>query len=184
MAHTPEQPNHTIGPDYVRLMAAYNEWQNRTLYAAAKTTSDAERRQDRGAFFGSIHATLSHVLWGDQIWLSRLGGESAHPMPSAPDVADSQTTHETFAALHSDRQATDRALLRWATTVTGSDFQGDFTWESTSGGELTRPRWVLVVQLFNHGTHHRGQVHAMLTAAGATTQDTDVQYMESPHWPL
>ena len=56
-----------ITPDYVRLMARYNSWQNGSLYAAADALSDAARREVRGAFFGSIHGTLSHILWGDRM---------------------------------------------------------------------------------------------------------------------
>ena len=60
-----------ISTAYVQTMAAYNRWQNGSLYAAAGTLSDAERKQERGAFFGSIHGTLNHIVWGDRIWLSR-----------------------------------------------------------------------------------------------------------------
>jgi len=49
--------------------------------------------------------------------------------------------------------------------------------------EVRRPRWVLAIQLFNHGTHHRGQVHAMLTAAGAKPDDTDVPFLDSELYP-
>src|SRR4029450_9880640 len=63
-----------IDAAYVQRMARYNRWQNESLYGAAGTLSDAERRRARGAFFGSIHATLNHVLWGDRIWMSRLAG--------------------------------------------------------------------------------------------------------------
>ena len=60
-----------IDPAYVQRMARYNRWQNANLYGVADTLSDEERRRERGAFFGSIHKTLSHLLWGDQIWMSR-----------------------------------------------------------------------------------------------------------------
>src|SRR5258708_34248037 len=63
-----------IDVPYVQCMARYNRWQNENLYGAADTLSDAERRRDRGAFFGSIHATLNHLLWADRIWMSRLAG--------------------------------------------------------------------------------------------------------------
>ena len=60
--------------EYVRLMARYNSWQNGSLYRAADALSDAARREDRGAFFGSIHGTLSHILWGDRMWMNRFAG--------------------------------------------------------------------------------------------------------------
>ena len=56
---------------YVQRMARYNRWQNENLYGVADRLSDDERRRERGAFFGSIHKTLNHLLWGDQSWMSR-----------------------------------------------------------------------------------------------------------------
>lgn len=61
-------------PNYVGLMARYNTWQNGSLFEAANTLSDAARRADRGAFFGSTHATLNHLLWADRTWMSRFAG--------------------------------------------------------------------------------------------------------------
>ena len=63
-----------MSPNYVRLMARYNTWQNGSLFEAANTLSDAARRADRGAFFGSTHATLNHLLWADRMWMSRFAG--------------------------------------------------------------------------------------------------------------
>ena len=60
-----------ITPAYVRLMAQYNAEMNRRLYAAAARLTDAERKADRGAFWQSIHGTLTHILWGDTQWMSR-----------------------------------------------------------------------------------------------------------------
>ena len=60
-----------IDPAYVRRMARYNRWQNANLYGVADALPDEERRRERGAFFGSIHKTLSHLLWADRIWMSR-----------------------------------------------------------------------------------------------------------------
>ena len=72
-----------IDPAYVQRMARYNRWQNANLYGVADTLSDEERRRERGAFFGSIHKTLSHLLWADQIWMSRFtpmcSGRARHP---------------------------------------------------------------------------------------------------------
>ena len=61
-----------IDATYVRAMARYNRWQNDNLYSVADSLSDEARRKDRGAFFKSIHATLNHLLWADNMWMSRL----------------------------------------------------------------------------------------------------------------
>lgn len=169
-----------ITTEYVRLMAAYSQWQNTSLYAAADDLDDAERRRERGAFFGSIHATLNHLLWADQLWLHRLAGTAS---PQQPDIPGSLKTHEDWRSLRKDRLVTDQAILDWAQRVLPRDLEGDLSWYSGAvGAEVKRPRWVLVIQLFNHGTHHRGQVHAMLTAAGAKPDDTDVPFMRSANF--
>ncbi|MDJ0957883.1 MAG: DinB family protein [Arenicellales bacterium] len=169
-----------ISTTYIQLMAAYTKWQNQSVYGAADTLTDVERQLDRGAFFGSIHSTLNHLLWADQLWMHRLAGT---PKPSQPDIASSVRTHDDWEVLKADRFATDERLIDWSLHVTEEDLSGDLTWYSgTYQAEVRRPKWSLVVQLFNHGTHHRGQVHSMLTAAGTSPDDTDIQYLKSDHF--
>ncbi len=170
-----------VTPDYVKLMASYAHWQNESLTHAADGLDDAARRLDRGAFFASIHATLNHLLWGDQLWLHRLAGT---PAPRQSDIPGSVTTHDDWDQFKVDRAQTDRATLDWSARVSSEMLEGSLSWYSGAVGcELTRPRWALVLQFFNHGTHHRGQVHSMLTAAGAHPADTDVPFMPSDFYP-
>jgi len=161
-----------IAPDYVRLLASYGEWMNGSLYAAAATLDDEERRRDRGAFFKSIHATLSHLLWADMNWLNRL---AATGEPPATSIRGSLEWEPDFERLRARREVFDRVLTGWAERCTAADLTGSLTYAAVSvNREITGPRWLFVVHLFNHGTHHRGQVHAMLTAAGAKPGDTDL----------
>ena len=90
-----------IDVHYVQCMARYNRWQNENLYGAADTLSDVERRRDRGAFFGSIHATLNHLLWADRIWMSRLAGT---PPPDG-GIPDSVALYFFFQAEDGIRDA-------------------------------------------------------------------------------
>jgi uncharacterized damage-inducible protein DinB len=160
-----------ITPPYVRTMAAYNAEMNRRVYAAAGRLSDAERRADRGAFWGSIQGTLNHLLWGDRIWMARFAGWPKPPVAlkgSAGLIAD-------FAALQAAREAHDADLSAWGEQVDEAWLAGDETWYSGAAERtVTRPRTLLLAHMFNHQTHHRGQVHAMLTAAGEQTGDTDL----------
>ena len=163
-----------ITPDYVRAMAGYNRWQNESIYGAADTLSDDARKQQRGAFFGSIHGTLNHLLWGDQMWMSRFAGT---PKPCAPGIPASVATHEAWADLVRERQAFDHIIQEWADGVAADWLAGDLTWFSGAAGrEVTRPKWVLVTHMFNHQTHHRGQVHCMLTQCGAKPGATDLPF--------
>lgn len=160
---------------YIRTMARYNRWQNRSIYAAADTLPPEERRKDRGAFFKSIEGTLNHLLWGDSIWLHRFAGT---PKPQG-GIAESAARIPEWNDLKRERFAVDEAITIWSEGVTEEWLAGDMTWYSGAAGrEVSKPYWFLVAHFFNHQTHHRGQAHAMLTAAGAKPEDTDLFFLE------
>jgi uncharacterized damage-inducible protein DinB len=163
-----------ITPEYVRTMADYNCWQNQNLYGAASTLTDQQRKEPRSAFFGSIHGTLNHLLWGDQIWMSRFAGT---PKPKAEGIPNSVSMYESWDELKRERQAFDQVILDWASTVDPQWLAGDLTWFSGAvGRELTKHADLLVAHMFNHQTHHRGQVHCMLTQAGVKPGTTDLPF--------
>ena len=163
-----------IGPEHARAMARYNTWQNRSLYAAAEAIGEAERRRDRGAFFGSIHATLSHLMWADHMWMSRF---DRWEKPGV-GIPESGRWIDDWTELKSRRRIADARIVRWAEHLAQADLAGDLAWWSGAANrEMGKPRWLLVTHFFNHQTHHRGQVHAMLTAAGAQPEDTDLFLM-------
>ena len=160
-----------ITPAYVRTMAAYNAEMNRRLYAAAGRLSDGERRLSRGAFWGSIHGTLTHILWGDRQWMSRFDN---WPKPETPIKQSAQMIGD-FAELAAAREAADAGIAGWAGKVDDAWLGDDMVWFSGAAGrEVRRPKRLLVSHFFNHQTHHRGQAHALLTAAGQETGDTDL----------
>jgi uncharacterized damage-inducible protein DinB len=162
-----------ITPAYCQTMARYNAWQNQSIFAAARALTDAAREADRGAFFGSIRASLSHLMWGDLMWMARFdGGQSpGGTITASPDMFD-------WPSLWADRPKLDARIAAWAWMVTPDDLAGDLCWHSFAlGRDMAKPYGLCVMHLFNHQTHHRGQVHAMLTAAGATPDDTDLPFM-------
>ena len=160
-----------IDADHVRTMARYNRWQNRSLYAAADEIGEAARRLDRGAFFGSIHRTLSHLFWSDRMWMSRFDGGTKPdgPLEASPDwIAD-------WTDLAARRAEADEAILAWAGALTDAGTTGRLSWYSgLLGRDTEADRALCLAHFFNHQTHHRGQVHAMLTAAGARPEGTDL----------
>ena len=156
---------------YVQDMARYNRWQNGNLYGVAEPLGDAERRRDRGAFFGSIHATLSHLLWADRIWMSRLAGM---PRPEG-GIPESVSLYSDWNELKRTRATFDAVMVDWADGLDAASLDGELTWYSGAiNAELRKPIWLLVTHMFNHQTHHRGQVHCMLTQAGGKPGDTDL----------
>ena len=163
-----------ITPDYVRTMAGYNRWQNENLYGAADQLSDTQRKEARGAFFGSIHGTLNHLLWGDQIWMSRFAGT---PKPEG-GIKGSVSRHAIWEDLKHERVAFDRVIMEWASTLDPNWLEGDLVYFSGAAGrEIKAAKWFLLTHMFNHQTHHRGQVHCMLTQSGVKPSDTDLPFM-------
>ena len=163
-----------ITPAYVQTLAAYNAEMNRRFYQAAAGLEDEARRADRGAFWGSLHGTLSHIIWGDRMWMSRFDGWEK------PAVAQklSPTLFADFASLQAARVEDDARISAWADGVTAEWLAEDLVWFSGSvGREMRQGRAILVVHMFNHQTHHRGQAHALLTAMGAATGDTDLAFV-------
>ena len=160
-----------ITPAYVRTMAAYNAEMNRRLYEAAGRLDDTERRAAKGRFLDSIHGTLVHILWGDHQWMSRFDN---WPRPATP-IKQSDRFDRAFRRV-ARRRATrpmpiSRAGPRRSTSLAR---RGSGLVQRRRRARDTPPKRLLVTHFFNHQTHHRGQAHAMITAAGRRPSDTDL----------
>lgn len=163
-----------ISVEYCQKMARYNAWQNRQLTEFVDALPSEEISKPRGAFFGSILGTLNHILWGDMMWMARFDGGA---LPSVSQT-DSPGLTPTAAVWSAERFRMDGRIERWAASVSNLDLSGELRWYSgTLGAEMAKPMSLLVVHFFNHQTHHRGQVHAMLTAAGSKAPVTDLFLM-------
>jgi uncharacterized damage-inducible protein DinB len=168
---TKEAETQMITPAYVRTMAAYNAEMNRRLYGAAGRLGEAERRASKGAFWSSIHGTLVHILWGDHQWMSRFDN---WPRPATP-IKESDRFVEDFTELCAAREKADSNISAWAAKIDQPWLDEDLVWYSGAAQrEMRMPKRLLVTHFFNHQTHHRGQAHALITAAGQETGDTDL----------
>jgi uncharacterized damage-inducible protein DinB len=156
-------------PQLARLMAAYNRWMNERLYAVCGELSDAERRQDRGAFFRSIHGTLNHLLLADNLWLSRFGER-----PFEVRSLDQELCAD-FGALRSEREATDRRIDAWVSGLNDATLAAELQYTSLARPGVKRvPTWIAVTHFFNHHAHHRGQLTTLLSQCGKDYGVTDV----------
>jgi len=170
--HRQLSETNVINTDYCRAMADYNEWMNKRMYDVCAAMTTTERRLDRGAFFGSIHSTLNHILYGDLAFMSRFTGEPKH----VPEIG--VELYEEFDDLHAARSSLDQRILQWSTTLSADWLQQPLTYASKVDGVIrTVPRWLLVTHMFNHETHHRGQVSTLLSQMGIEFGSTDLPFM-------
>ncbi len=163
-----------ITPGFAHTMARYNAWQNSQLIPSLEALTEPELTQDRGAFFGSIFATLNHLMWGDQMWLFRFGFS---PEPNVPAQQHKELTGSLGEWIVA-RKKTDATILEWVSGLTQETLDTDVKWYSVlSDAQMSTPMDMAVMHFFNHQTHHRGQVHAMLTAAGQPAPVSDIPFM-------
>jgi uncharacterized damage-inducible protein DinB len=155
------------------MFAAYNRWANAALYDAAGELSEQELRAPMGAFFGSLLATLNHILVADRIWLKRFTG-----MGTAPSRLD-VILHDDLAALRQARATEDERIIAWISGLTEGDIAGTFTYTPvTSPQPVTQRLSGALSHVFNHQTHHRGQCHMMLTTLGKPSLALDLVYFQ------
>lgn len=163
-----------------RLLARYNTWMNTRLYVLAATLPDAERRADRGAFFRSIHGTFNHLLLVERIWLHRLTGDAA--LSTSRDANGNpiryhsldQELYADFDVLRREQAATDAGVERWTEGLDAARLAAPIRYRSTDGTAREHPLWQAVTHLFNHQTHHRGQLTTLFSQLGHDPGVTDL----------
>lgn len=152
------------------LMARFNAWVNGRVFDAVAQLSDAAYREDRGAYFGSIHRTLNHILVVDRLWCGRIEGVD-HGI-----AALDQILYDDFRSLRAAREAEDARFIALVEGLDDARLAAPVTYRPILGdgeAETVRADHILLT-LYNHQTHHRGQVHCMLTQAGVTPPPLDL----------
>jgi uncharacterized damage-inducible protein DinB len=157
------------------MLSRYNAWANQRLLSAVDDMPEEDYRADCGAPFRSIHGTMNHLIVGDRIWLARFTGEAGADVPKALD----ETVAEDRAALRREREATDEAIIRYAEALTDEDLASAFSYTSiVRPAPITQPLAPALLHAFNHQTHHRGQVHAMLSRLRGEAPPLDLVYYQ------
>jgi uncharacterized damage-inducible protein DinB len=142
----------------LEMLAGYNRWANRRLYAAAAELGDADYRADHGAFFGSVHGTLNHLLAGDRIWMWRLTGQG--DVPARLD----QILYESLDDLRAAREAEDERIVSYVAALADGAFAGTVRYRTITGpADIEQELLPVLINFFNHQTHHRGQAHALVS---------------------
>jgi uncharacterized damage-inducible protein DinB len=166
--------------DNFNLLARYNQWMNDKIYQLAATLSQEQLFANKGAFFGSVAGTLNHLLVADLIWLNRFRqldtvAEVLQPLGQLPTpVALDQILYPDFALLHSIRQQLDQLLILLCQRLDEQQLQHILSYKNLKGEVIKRRLAPLLQHLFNHQTHHRGQITTLFSQLGLDIGVTDL----------
>jgi len=145
---------------YLWLRAEHNQWVNTQLYDVAAQLSEADYFADHGTFFGSVRKTLNHIVTTDMIWMHRIDGTGE--APAGLDVV----LHDTLADTRATREVLDARMISVVDGMDEAALAEPLRFKALSGDDIAIPTNLMVANLCNHETHHRGQVHAILTGLG------------------
>jgi uncharacterized damage-inducible protein DinB len=155
------------------MMANYNEWANARLFRAAAGVNEALYRKEVGAYFGSLHGTLNHLLVSDRIWMRRLTGTGEHPGKLNAILFDD------LPSLNAARVEEDSRIIALVQSLDGPAFEEVWDYRTLNGTPQRQRRREILAHLFNHQTHHRGQAHVILTILGvAEPEPLDLLIMQ------
>lgn len=157
-----------------RTFARYNKIANERLYESCAQISDGEYRRPRAGSFGSIHALLNHGLLADRIWMSRFagGGKTTPPLNTV--------LYDNFSGLRTARKQDDLAMEEFFQNAPESFLTKTLAYTNSKGMYYEEASVPAVLHMFNHQTHHRGQVHVMLSQCGLQPPSLDMHRILNP----
>ncbi len=158
--------------DHVRAMARNNRWCNDRLHRACAALDAEAYHARRAAFFRSIHGTLNHIVLVDRCYLARLRGETPDPTPHDAEL------YADHASLWSAQRECDDALVALCDALDDAGLERVVGWQGLYGPTENAVHAVLA-HLFQHQIHHRGQVHQLLSEAGASPPQLDEFFLSA-----
>ena len=155
---------------YFATLARYSAWANSRLFKACLALTEPDYRAQRGAFFGSIHGTLNHILVADRTWMARLAGGDAG-IPRLDTIL-----HDDREALWQTRRAEDAAIIAYIESLAPARLNDVLKYRTLRGEPQQTPMPMVLGHLFNHAAHHRGQVHGLLSQVPVDPPPLDLLY--------
>ncbi len=156
-------------PNEIIHLSHYNAWANKALYNACSELSESEYKRERKSYFGSINNTLNHILVGDRIWFGRLEG-----VPEKLSLED--ILYEDFNNLRSAREIEDHRIITYAENISQDTLDSKLEYQNIAGNSHSDPMNIILRHVFNHQTHHRGQVHCLLSQTDIAPPSLDILY--------
>lgn len=159
---------------HFQMLSRYNSLANRRLYDVCLLLSDVELKQTRPAFFKSIYVTLNHIIIGDRIWMGRFIGKEISSQGLDTILYDK------FEELRAARVLEDERITAFIDNLDDDFLKGIISYTNNQGKIYSDPVNLLLAHFFNHQTHHRGQIHDMLTQTEIAPPSLDMHRVISP----
>lgn len=156
---------------YFLMLTHYNQWANNKLFAVLEALSEAQLNQDCGAYFNSLIQTANHVLVGDFLWFERICGLQ----PSGYALDD--VLYPDVQELIKVRKTHDQSLIDYVQVHDESAFHQPLTYIRRNQ-TYTEPLIEVLAHMFNHQTHHRGQMHNMVFQLTSISLELDLIYFQ------
>lgn len=157
---------------HFQTLARYNVWATHRLLDAVEKLSEEEYRRDVGLFFKSIHGTLNHMLVGEHmLWYPRFAKGLS---PQFALNAEIEPVRERLAQALRGGSGNWKPLIE---SIPVERFEGKLAYTTTTGQAVSLPFAATLTHVFNHGTHHRGQITAALTMLGKPCPELDLVRM-------
>jgi uncharacterized damage-inducible protein DinB len=153
-------------------LARYNVWATARLLDGVAQVPEADYRRDVGLFFKSIHGTLNHLLVGEHLLWFRRFAEGVSPKLALDEEAEADRVRLA--------ERLTEGAARWTSLIATwpvERFDGQLSYTNMRGQAVTLPLAATLAHVFNHGTHHRGQITAALTALDQPCPELDMVYM-------
>jgi uncharacterized damage-inducible protein DinB len=160
---------------HYKMLARYNRVANERIFSCCAQLEDAERRKQRPGSFGSIHALLNHILLGDRIWMGRFENRAHSTTPPLNTVL-----YQDFAALQEARAAEDSRIEAFFAQAGPEFFDSELRYTNSMGVDYVDRATVAAAHIFNHQTHHRGQIHVMLSQTAVKPPSLDLHRIINP----
>lgn len=161
-------------------LAVYNQWINKSIYAASGKVNRDALSHNRGAYFGSIIGTLNHILVGDIFWFKRFANHPANYQSLEyfrsvkKPISLDEILHAELSELSEVREHTDAVIVQFISELTDEVIASTLRYKNSKDQEFNKNMGDLLLHVFNHQTHHRGQVSTLLYQAGIDIGVTDM----------
>ena len=181
--NTPAVMVYSSMQEIFQLLAEYNRTTDREMLGILGAQPPELLSRPAGAYHGSILGVLNHLLQADVVWLRRFAHQLPELGPVAKELPDfklrslKDVVWDSLAVFQPVREKTDELLERAVQAIAPARYPEFLEYRNIKGEPQRKVLWRTLLHLFNHQTHHRGQVAALLDQFGIENDYSNLIWM-------